>query len=280
MEKEFTKQAHAHTHTSLNVPTHLTQFACWPLDTSGVFLTVDSVRFGFREADARNGWNALPPPHRLVNYDEELTRKDSGAKNWLAPEASVVKSNDHVYNAGEEDAWDQNTEQLFEQNPTWEDVRWLKKEACRDLPLIVKGIMTAEDAIEAVKAGADGVMVSNHGGRGLDGALAAIDALPEVVAAVGNKVPVLVDGGFRRGTDVLKALALGATAVGLGKPVFFALAVGGENAVVNLLEMVKRETEAAMAICGCKTVADVGKRLVTRHPNGGGRVGKYVRSKL
>lgn len=264
----------------MHVPTHLTQFTCWPLDTSGVFLTVDSVRFGFREADARNGWNALPPPHRLVNYDEELTRKDSGAKNWLAPEASVVKSNDHVYNAGEEDAWDQNTEQLFEQNPTWEDVRWLKKEACRDLPLIVKGIMTAEDAIEAVKAGADGVMVSNHGGRGLDGALAAIDALPEVVAAVGNKVPVLVDGGFRRGTDVLKALALGATAVGLGKPVFFALAVGGENAVVNLLEMVKRETEAAMAICGCKTVADVGKRLVTRHPNGGGRVGKYVRSKL
>lgn len=245
----------------------------------GVFLTVDSVRFGYREADARNGWNALPPPHRLVNYDEEVTRKAPGSqKKWLVPEASVVDKS-KIY-GGEEDAWDQNTEQLFEQNPTWDDVRWLKKEACCDLPLIIKGIMTAEDAIEAVKAGADGVMVSNHGGRGLDGALAAIDALPEVVEAVGGKVPVLVDGGIRRGTDVLKALALGATAVGIGKPVFFALAVGGENAVANLLEMIGRETEAAMAICGCETIADVGKTLITRHPNGGVRAGQYVRSKL
>lgn len=245
----------------------------------GVFLTVDSVRFGYREADARNGWNALPPPHRLVNYDEEVASKSPGSrKKWLAPEASVVDKS-KIY-GGEEDAWDQNTEQLFEQNPTWDDVRWLKREACRDLPLIVKGIMTAEDAIEAVKAGADGVMISNHGGRGLDGALATIDVLPEVVEAVGGKVPILLDSGIRRGTDVLKALALGATAVGIGKPVFFALAVGGEDAVVNLLEMIKRETEAAMAICGCETVADVGKNLVTRHPNGGGRIGRYVRSKL
>jgi len=140
--------------------------------------------------------------------------------------------------------------------------------------------MTAKDAIEAVNADADGGMVSNHGGRQLDGALAAIDVLPEVVKAVGGKVPVLLDSGIRRGTDVLKALALGATAVGIGKPVFFALAVGGEDAVVNLLEMIQRETEAAMAICGCKKVADAGRNLVTRHPNGGGRVGRYVRSKL
>lgn len=244
---------------------------------AGIFLTVDSVRFGFREADARNGWNALPPPHRLVNYDEEVTAKAGSLKKWLAPEASVVDKS-KIY-GGEEDAWDQNTEQLFEQNPTWEDVRWLKNEV-PELPLIIKGIMTAEDAIEAVKHGADGVMVSNHGGRGLDGALAAIDALPEVVAAVGDKVPVLLDGGVRRGTDVLKALALGATAVGIGKPVFFALAVGGEDAVVNLLDLIRRETEAAMAICGCETVSDAGSSLVTRHPGGGGRVGKYVRSKL
>ena len=258
--------------------THMSS-GCWCVSIAGVFLTVDSVRFGYREADARNGWNALPPPHRLVNYDEEVASKSPGSrKKWLAPEASVVGKS-KIYD-GEEDAWDQNTEQLFEQNPTWDDVRWLKREACRDLPLIVKGIMTAEDAIEAVKAGADGVMISNHGGRGLDGALATIDVLPEVVEAVGGKVPILLDSGIRRGTDVLKALALGATAVGIGKPVFFALAVGGEDAVVNLLEMIKRETEAAMAICGCETVADVGKILITRHPSGGGRVGRYIRSKL
>lgn len=245
----------------------------------GIFLTVDSVRFGFREADARNGWNALPEPHRLVNYDEEIANKQHSSKakqsSWLSPEASIDKTK--IY-SGDEDAWDQNTEQLFEQNPTWNDVRWLKREACHELPLIIKGIMTAEDAVEAVNAGADGVMVSNHGGRGLDGALAAIDVLPEVVAAVGDKVSVLLDSGVRRGSDVLKALALGATAVGIGKPVFFALAVGGENAVVNLLQMLQREVEAAMAICGVESVADVTRSLVTRHPNG--NVTRYTRSKL
>lgn len=139
--------------------------------------------------------------------------------------------------------------------------------------------MTAEDAIEAVKAGADGVMVSNHGGRALDGALPAIDALPEVVKAVGDQVPILLDGGIRRGTDVVKALALGATAVGIGRPVFYALAVGGEDAVVNLLEMLKRETEAAMAICGCKSVSDISRNLITRHPIGGS-LRRYIRSNL
>ena len=237
-------------------------------NNTGIFLTVDSVRFGFREADARNGWNALPEPLRLVNYDDETT------KNPKLPD-----NTNKIYSK-EEDAWDQNTEQIFEQNPTWDDVRWLKEECCRGLPLVIKGIMTAEDAIEAVNAGADGVMVSNHGGRGLDGALASIDVLPEVVAAVGNRVPVFLDSGVRRGTDVLKALALGATAVGIGKPFFFALAVGGENGVVDLLQMLQKEIEAAMAICGCQTIADVNKTLVTRHPCGVGRVGKYTRSKL
>jgi isopentenyl diphosphate isomerase/L-lactate dehydrogenase-like FMN-dependent dehydrogenase len=157
----------------------------------GIFLTVDSVRFGYREADARNGFNALPAPHRLVNYDRELGITSS---SWHAPDSSSI------YNGEKESSWDQNTELLFEQNPTWDDVRLLKKEACRDLPLIIKGIMTAEDAIEAVKAGADGIMVSNHGGRQLDGCLASIDVLEEVVAAVGDQVPILLDGGIRRGT--------------------------------------------------------------------------------
>ena len=245
----------------------------------GIFLTVDSVRFGFREADARNGWNALPEPHRLVNYDEEIKHKqqspESKKTSWLSPEASVDRAK--IY-SGDEDAWDQNTEQLFEQNPTWDDVRWLKREACHDLPLIIKGIMTAEDAVEAVRAGADGVMVSNHGGRGLDGCFPPIDALPEIVAAVGDKVPVLMDSGVRRGTDVVKALALGAAAVGIGKPVFFAMAIGGENAVVNLLQILQREVEAAMAICGVENVAAATRSLVTRHPNGG--VARYTRSKL
>jgi len=229
---------------------------------NGIFVTVDSARFGYREADARNGFNALPPPHRLVNYDEPST-------------ASHL---DSTYNKGEQPAWDQNTEQLFDQDSSWEDISLLKR-LCGNVPLVVKGIMTAEDAVLAVRAGADGVMVSNHGGRQLDGCLSSIDALPEVVRAVGGKVPVLLDGGVRRGTDVLKALALGATAVGVGKPVFYALACGGEEAVVNMLQMFKTEIEAAMAICGCRTIEDVKPELVTRHPSGS-PLARYTRSKL
>mmetsp|Transcript_21948 Transcript_21948/g.36302 ORF Transcript_21948/g.36302 Transcript_21948/m.36302 type:complete len:383 (-) Transcript_21948:1258-2406(-) len=229
----------------------------------GIFLTVDSVRFGYREADARNGFNALPPPHRLVNYDE------GSAKSNL----------DQAYNGKSQKAWDQNTEQLFEQNVTWDDVRWLKQEGCGNLPLVIKGIMTGEDAELAIEAGADGVMVSNHGGRQLDGALSSIDVLPEVVEAVAGRVPVLLDGGIRRGTDVLKALALGATAVGIGKPIFFALAVGGQEAVYQLLQMLKTELEAAMALCGVETVGDISRNLVSRHPSGGSAV-PYHRSSL
>lgn len=223
---------------------------------------MDSVRFGYREADARNGFNALPPPHRLVNYDENEPSKLS-----------------NTYNGGAEQAWDQNSEQMFDSNVFWEDVRWLKKNGCQGLPLVVKGIMTAEDATLAIEAGADGIMVSNHGGRGLDTALASIDALPQVVAAVAGRVPILLDSGVRRGTDVVKALALGATAVGIGKPVFFALATGEEKAVVEMLRMLKKEVEAAMAICGCETVADITPNLITRHPSGGPAV-PYIRSSL
>ena len=101
----------------------------------GIFLTVDSVRFGFREADARNGWKALIPPHRLVNYDQvkgDVSNTSTGTTSTL----------DETYNSGKEDSWDQNTEQMFNQNPTWEDVRWLKK-SCGDLPLIIKGVIGA-----------------------------------------------------------------------------------------------------------------------------------------
>lgn len=167
----------------------------------GIILTVDSVRFGYREADARNGFNALPSPHRLVNYDT------------LSSELSIRRhaSNDmarldQTYNSQEKKAWDQNSEQMFEQNVTWGDVSWIKSAVPPSMPLVIKGIMTAEDAILAVEAGADGIMVSNHGGRQLDGCVATIDVLPEIFNAVGGRVPIWLDSGVRRGTDVLKAL--------------------------------------------------------------------------
>jgi isopentenyl diphosphate isomerase/L-lactate dehydrogenase-like FMN-dependent dehydrogenase len=212
----------------------------------GIFVTVDSVRFGYREADARNNFNALPPPHRLVNYDDQ----------------SQERKLDEIYNSGQEKAWDQNSEQMFEQDVTWDDITAIKREIGQDVPLVVKGIMTAEDAELAIEAGADAIVVSNHGGRQLDGALASIDALPEVVHAVAGRVPVWLDSGIRRGTDVLKALALGASAVGIGKPFFYALALGGENGVSYLLELLQTEVEAAMAICGVERISDVTRDLV------------------
>jgi (S)-2-hydroxy-acid oxidase len=214
---------------------------------------VDSVRFGYRECDARNGFNALPPPHRLVNYDDDDDERSS-------------KKLDQTYNSQQEKAWDQNSEQMFEQNVEWQDIRWIKQELPNNIPLVVKGIMTAEDADLAIRAGADGIMVSNHGGRQLDGALATIDVLPEIAHAVASRVPIWLDGGIRRGTDVLKALALGASAVGIGKPMFFALAVGGEEALLYMLQLLQTELEAAMAICGIERLSDITTALVTQHP--------------
>ena len=207
-------------------------------------------------------FNALPAPHRLANYDED----SNGSKL------------DRDYNAKTYLAWDQNSELMFEKNVTWTDVRWLK-ENCSGLPLIVKGIMTKEDALMGLEAGADGIMVSNHGGRQLDGCLASLDVLPEVVEAVQGRIPVFLDSGVRRGTDVVKALALGATAVGIGKPVFFALSLGGEKAVVNLLQRFKAEIEAAMAICGCERIEDITRTLVSRHPSGNSLI-PYIRAAL
>ena len=117
----------------------------------GIFLTVDSVRFGYREADARNGFNALPHPHRLVNYDRYMDDSNGSERGENLRE---------TYNGKTKKAWDQNSEQMFEQNVSWDDVRWLKREGCQDFPLIIKGIMTSEDAILAIEAGADGIMVS------------------------------------------------------------------------------------------------------------------------
>jgi len=249
-----------------------------------IFLTVDSVRFGFREADARNGFDALPPPHRLVNYDDPKQQQTlPGKATGTSISANHEQQLEETYNSRKHQAWDQNSELMFAQEISWDDVRWLKRETvCKDLPLIIKGIMTAEDAVLAVEAGADGIMVSNHGGRQQDCCLGTIDVLEEVVNAVaGTGTPVFLDGGVRRGTDILKALALGATAVGIGKPVFFSLAVGGEEAVGNMLSMLQRELEAAMALTGCQRVSDITRNLVTRHPQAGGPSGSsYIRSSL
>jgi isopentenyl diphosphate isomerase/L-lactate dehydrogenase-like FMN-dependent dehydrogenase len=138
---------------------------------------------------------------------------------------------------------------------TWRDLEWLR-EAC-PLPILLKGILSAEDALLAAEHGAAAVIVSNHGGRQLDGVAAALDALPEVVEAVGDRVEVLLDGGVRRGTDVLKALALGARAVLVGRPPVWGLAVGGEQGVREVLELLRAEVALGLTQLGCRSPAEV-----------------------
>jgi isopentenyl diphosphate isomerase/L-lactate dehydrogenase-like FMN-dependent dehydrogenase len=155
------------------------------------------------------------------------------------------------------------SEQRYEPALSWEDVAWVRT-CAPGLPLLLKGILTAEDALLALDAGVDGIVVSNHGGRQLDGAPAGISALPEVVHTVDGRIPVLMDGGVRRGTDVLKALALGAAAVLVGRPCAWGLAVSGEQGVVDVLEMLRLEIANAMLLSGCRTTADATRDLVAR----------------
>jgi 4-hydroxymandelate oxidase len=146
--------------------------------------------------------------------------------------------------------------------PTWRDVTWLK--SLTRLPVLLKGIMTAEDADCAMAAGADGIIVSNHGGRVLDAQPATIDVLPQVAGAVDRRIPVLVDGGIRRGGDVLKALALGASAVLVGRPYVYGLASAGAVGVAHVLRILRAELEVAMALTGCRDLAAVGPALIAR----------------
>jgi 4-hydroxymandelate oxidase len=145
---------------------------------------------------------------------------------------------------------------------TWKDIEWLT--GITKLPVLVKGILRSDDALLAVNHGASGVIVSNHGARQLDTTPATISILPEIVDAVGGKVEVYVDGGIRRGTDVLKAIACGARAVFIGRPVLWGLASGAEAGVRYVLEMLRQEFDLAMALSGCPTLSSITRDLIRR----------------
>ncbi|MBO1075828.1 alpha-hydroxy acid oxidase [Roseomonas marmotae] len=150
--------------------------------------------------------------------------------------------------------------------PLWADIEALRRQT--RLPLLLKGIMTPEDALRGLEAGADGLVVSNHGGRVLDGQPATIEVLEEVAEAVAGRVPLLLDGGIRRGTDVLKALALGASAVMVGRPVLHGLAVGGATGVAHVLKLLRTELEVAMVQTGCPSLSAITPDILWR-PRGG-----------
>jgi len=205
-----------------------------------IMLTVDLAAFGKREAHRRQG--------PLPDLDLPNLHSTQAYQRWRQhkPTASIQDFlRDQIY-----DVLD------------WQTVSWLRAQTT--LPIVLKGILRPDDARRAVDHGAAGVIVSNHGGRQLDTVPATIDALPPIVEAVGSQIDVLVDGGIRRGTDVLKALALGAQAVMLGQPVIWGLAYKGKAGVIEVLEMLQEEFDIAMALCGCANIADITAGLVQR----------------
>jgi 4-hydroxymandelate oxidase len=202
-------------------------------------LTVDAPLIGTRERDVKNGF-ALPPGLSVANMLP-------AGYGTIAPQAG--ESGLAAYIA-----------EMFDTSLTWKDLAWLR--SVSKLPLVLKGIVRADDARRAVDAGVDAIVVSNHGGRQLDTSPATIDALPRVTDAVAGRCEVFVDGGVRRGTDVLKALAFGARAVLLGRPVLWGLAIDGRAGVENVLDVLRREIDLAMALAGCATVGDVTRDLV------------------
>ncbi|MFO0572577.1 MAG: alpha-hydroxy acid oxidase [Polyangia bacterium] len=150
--------------------------------------------------------------------------------------------------------------QVLDPSLTWRDIEWLR--SVTRLPVLIKGLVRADDTARAVDHGVSGLIVSNHGGRQLDGSIATADALPRIVDAAAGRLEVLVDGGIRRGTDVIKALALGACAVLIGRPVLWGLAVGGESGVADVLGILRSEIDLAMGLCGCPTVASITRELL------------------
>lgn len=206
---------------------------------SAILLTVDLPKTGRRERDIRNAFS-LPDGLRYANLD---ARRRADAAEGSDPFAQNVNANTHP-------------------GLGWADLEWLV--ARTSLPVMVKGIVRPDDARHAVEAGARGLIVSNHGGRQLDYAIASLDALPEVVDAVGRDVAVLMDGGVRRGTDVLKALCLGAKGVLIGRPFLYALAVGGADAVSRMLAMLREEMEVSMTLLGVRRLSELSNDLVRR----------------
>ena len=208
---------------------------------SAIVLTVDAQVWGRRERDVRNQFQ-MPEELSLEN----MTPAGMGD---FPKEAKGSGLADYV-----------NT--LFDPSMTWKDVEWLS--SITKLPILIKGVVHEEDARRAADHGVTGVIVSNHGGRQLDTSPATIDVLPDIVDAVGGQMEILIDGGIRRGTDVLKAIALGASAVLVGRPILWGLAVDGEQGVRNVLEILRQELDLAMALCGCTSVERIGKDLVNR----------------
>jgi 4-hydroxymandelate oxidase len=204
-----------------------------------LMLTVDTPEWGRRERDVRNCFH-LPPGLSAINLIPSNERGEVIGQSGAG--------------MGQAFSW------MIDASITWKDVDWLC--SITKLPVLLKGICRPDDASKALEHGAQGIVVSNHGGRQMDTAPATISVLPRIAEAVAGRVPVLLDGGVRRGLDVLKALALGATAVQVGRPVLWGLAAGGQPGIEQALAFLRQEFDLAMALAGCQNLKSITRDLV------------------
>jgi 4-hydroxymandelate oxidase len=217
-------------------------------------VTVDSQFAGHRERDVRNSF-CLPSNIRAANFEmigaletttylKKQSNQETDIAGWNHCHSSVA---DMIH-------------KLYDQSLSWKDIEWFR--SITKLPVLIKGLIRADDAKRAEECGIDGIIVSNHGGRSLDTSPSTLSVLPEIVSSVSKKTDVLLDGGIRRGTDVLKAIALGAKAVMIGRPVLWGLASYGEEGVVKILHILNGEFDLAMAFAGCKSPAEISVDLI------------------
>lgn len=216
---------------------NITQSLVYRAETAGykaLVVTVDVPQMGIRERDIRNQFK-LPPhlhPANFIDFTNKSTTE------------TVINF----------------TAATFDPNLTWDDIAWLQ--TITTLPIIIKGILSPDDIKIALEYNVAGIILSNHGGRQTDSAVTALEMLPEAVNIIQGRIPVMIDGGIRRGTDIFKALSLGATAVLIGRPIIWGLASGGQSGVQNVISLLHKELALTMQCCGCKNINDITHKYV------------------
>jgi L-lactate dehydrogenase (cytochrome) len=228
---------------------------------SALVLTVDLQVLGQRHRDIKNGLS-VPPKMRIANLIDIATKP-----SWILSVLRAKRRNfgnivGHVQGVGDNTSLAEWTNSQFDPALNWEDVKWIR--SIWKGPLILKGILDTDDAKLAAEHGADAIVVSNHGGRQLDGAPSSIWALPKIAEAVGQKVEVLFDGGVRSGQDVMRALALGAKACMIGRAYIYGLGARGEEGVGEAIGFIRRELETTMALTGVNKVSEIGPQVIAR----------------
>ncbi|MDZ7874286.1 MAG: alpha-hydroxy acid oxidase [Rhizobium sp.] len=230
---------------------------------SALVLTADLQLLGQRHKDIRNSLSA--PPRLTPKHLFQMAMRPRWCWNMLQTQRRTFRNiQGHAKNVSDLASLGAWTNEQFDPKLSWKDVEWIKKQWGGKL--IIKGILDVEDAKMAAKTGADAIVVSNHGGRQLDGAHSSISMLPKIVDAVGHKIEVHMDGGIRSGQDVLKAIALGAKGTYIGRPFLYGLGAMGKDGVTKALEIIAKEMDVTMALCGKRQLADVDRSIIAESP--------------